>query len=511
MPSENPPSQRPSLGGQRSTSSVHSATDSPSTSPAQQGKQKGTKHVVGARGHARVSSNKGLHKLTKAHGNEGSHTDLKKLGRNSSSTTSLKKNSSHVSLKRNRSSADVSKRPASVHFEIGDQEPEDGWESSSASPALSRSASRSAVSSNQSSAKPSANNSQPQSPVQPSPTFKTKAPIVDGPEERSAHKADGKVITERLLQRTPSYNTTKMSLATATPTGRSSDSVNKSQGHSTSTVSSTPKIGSKDEVVSRFVGGSGTPNSPFLTDNKVEHHNKGDSTESKHEEVKRARSMGNLTGNLTLQDTSLHDEEEEESALAPRSRKSSTSHAYIPPQQSRTQQKLWLQRASSNIEPQQITPGSAINGLSSIHGGLGGSPLIGAGYDGRDPRIKIQLERTGLEYLVVRRHQDPVGKALKRLEKLPGMESNRRIPPNTNAKKSGGGAGAFGLSQSLKESRRSGKDKTQVASGARSSYEGQAGSQDDSGMNGRANEDDGVGALLRSIWEKSFDMSASAD
>lgn len=509
MPSENAPSQRPSLGGQRSTSSVHSATDSPSTSPAQQGKQKGPKHVVGARVHARVPSNKGLHKLTKAHGSEGSHTDLKKLGRNSSSTTSLKKNSSHVSLKRNRSSADVSKRPrssheqtkrpASVHFEIGDQEPEDGWESTSASPALSRSASRSA--SNQSSAKPSANNSQPQSPIQP--PSKTKAPVIDGPDERSAHKADGKVITERLLQRTPSHNTTKMSLATATPTGQPSDSVNKSQGHGT--LNSTPKIGSKDELVSRFVGGSGTPNSPFLNDNRVEHHKKGESRESKHEEVKRARSMGNLT-----QQESSMNEDEEESALAPRSRKSSTSHAYIPPQQSRTQQKLWLQRASSNIEPQQITPGAAINGLTGIHGGLSGSPLIGAGYDGRDPRIKIQLERTGLEYLVVRRHQDPVGKALKRLEKLPGMESNRRIPPNS-AKKSGVGAGAYGLSQSLKESRKIGKDHTAVASGARSSYEGQSGSQDDTGMNNRANEDDGVGALLRSIWEKSFDLSASAD
>jgi len=158
-----------------------------------------------------------------------------------------------------------------------------------------------------------------------------------------------------------------------------------------------------------------------------------------------------------------------------------------------------------------MTTGVAINGLSSIHGGLGTS-LVGAGYDGRDPRIKLQLERTGLEYLVVRRHQDPVGKALKRLDQLPGAEKNRRIPPTQqNGKKGeGAGAGRYGLSQSLKESRNKSKDKGATTNGGRSSFEG-VGSQDENGINGRGEEDEGVGALLRSIWEKSFDLSASAD
>jgi hypothetical protein len=139
---------------------------------------------------------------------------------------------------------------------------------------------------------------------------------------------------------------------------------------------------------------------------------------------------------------------------------------------------------------------------------------VGAGYDGRDPRIKLQLERTGLEYLVVRRHQDPVGAALKRLSVLPGVERNRRIPASQAPKKGDGGGGSvgrYGLSQSLKEGKgRSGKDKA-VSSGTRSSYEGHEGSQDDAGMSGRAEDDDGVGAILRSLWEKNFDLSASAD
>ena len=242
MPSEHaqPSAQRPELGGDRSTSSIHSQTDSPSTTPPQHNsKSKGHKHVVG-RTHARVPSSKSLHKLTKAHGNEGSHTDLKKLNHNSSAT-SLKKNSSHTSLKRNRSSADVPKRPkssqgqvkrpTSVHFEIGDQD-DGGWEeaSSSASPALSRSASR--LSSHQSSAKPSANNSQPQSPLH-SPSSKSHTATTDGGNERQSVRptTDAKIITERLLQRTPSHNTTKMSLATATPTVGGNHSPDRSEAH----------------------------------------------------------------------------------------------------------------------------------------------------------------------------------------------------------------------------------------------------------------------------------------
>jgi hypothetical protein len=437
-------------------------------------------------------------KLTKAHANEGSYTDMKRLTKNSSSATNLKKDSSHSNLRRNRSSADVTrrvreeqpKRPVSVHFEIGDQDQEDGWEeaSSTASPTLSRSVSRSAVSSNRSSAKPSATNLQQHSPVQ------SQAPTqaADGSSQRqhARHSTEGRIITERLLQRTPSHNTTKMSLATATPTSASylPDDISKSQD---STAAGTPKTGSKGEVVSRFVGGSGTPSdgSPFLHNRKHEAQDAGD-------DVIRVRSMGNLS----RQSSSGRDDEE--SALVRRPRHPSQAHAYIPPQQSRTQQKLWLQRASSNIEPQQMAPG-AMNGLSGLHGGLGGPSLVDADDDGRDPRTRIQLERTGLEYLVVRRHQDPVGAALKRLEKLPGMERFRKIPAHQQgAKKGEDGAGRFGLSQSLKDVHAK-KDKGAVAEGARSSYEVQPGDAE--------RREDGVTSLLRSIWDKSFDLSASTE
>ncbi|KAI6708410.1 hypothetical protein JHW43_009070 [Diplocarpon mali] len=490
------------LGRHLPTASVTSQTDSfLSHSPHQHGKPKTQKHVVGARTHARVLSNKGLQKLAKPHGADGSHTDLKKLARNASSTT-LKKNSSHVHLKRNRSSADVPKRskapvnqgkePASVHFEIGDQE--EAWESSSASPALSRSASRPA--SNHSSSKPSADNSQSHSPPQ-SPEGKNKGSSALGLNDKQgvSHSADAKVITERLLQRVNSHQTTKMSLATATPavSTYTPDSPEKSQS---STVNGTPSVGSGQEVVSRFVGSSGTPseNPPFLQNVKGEGRAKQAS-----DDIKRAKSMGNLTRPDQERD------DEEESVLAPRSRKSSTGNAYVPPQQSRTQQKLWLQRASSNIEPQQMAPGGTMNGLAGLHGGLGGTSLVGAaGYDGRDPRIKLQLERTGLEYLVVRRYQDPIGQAIKRLSQLPGAEKNRRIPRHA---KNSENTGRYGLSQSLKESRNRGPK----SNGANSSYECQSRSPEDEHISERGNDNSDQGAVLRGMWDRSYDLSASAD
>lgn len=130
---------------------------------------------------------------------------------------------------------------------------------------------------------------------------------------------------------------------------------------------------------------------------------------------------------------------------------------------------------------------------------------MGAGYDGRDPRIKLQLERTGLEYLVVRRHQDPVGAALKRLASLPGVERNRRIPVsqgkkdgNGTANGGSGSVGRYGLSHSLK-----GKEPARNVNGG-GSHESVP---EETGREG----DEGVGVLLRSMWEKGFDLSASAE
>jgi hypothetical protein len=573
MPTDTPQS-RPKFEGylsnssercQRRSSNQETSSDSPSnTPPSTSHKVKGVKpHVVGARLHTRVPSHgKALHKLTKAHLAEN-HVTTKaqrrpispatspdnllmkrsgsepKLSRNGS-TTSLKKNSSQVSLthKRNRSHVEV-KRPKSagalkrsasqpgvnnnkglnkttVHFDLGNDGQDDGWTeaSGSASPELSRAGSVGGHSSGRSSGnKPaSANNSQPHSPT----TLKTRE-WTPNRQNDNHPTLDAHQITSRLLQRTPSLNAPpKMSSISVTATARNQSP--EPFGRSSSTLNGTPRNTHEDELSSRFVNAnsaSGTPGStsPFLSQTSSDPKPDPADLDSTH----RAKSMGNLNSRTTSDDS-------DERPLAPRSRKSSKgTHTYIPPQQSRTQQKLWLQRASSNIEPQQMAPGAAINGLGLGIGMPGirpGAPLVGAGDDGRDPRIRLQLERTGLEYLVVRRYQDPVGRALKRLDKLPGANKHRRIPSQRHLDRNGATADStsqrsLGLSQSLRETRRVNRDGAREngavsASGARSSYEPVVvhGSVESERS---AETEDGVSAILRSMWQKNLDLSASEE
>lgn len=479
-----------------------------------------------------------------------------KLPRNGS-TASLRKNLSQVSLKRNKSAAEV--RPKSsghprrlqsqgtkavVHFEVGLEanddanEDADGWteaSGSASSPVLSRKSSVGGMQSGSTSARQSANNSVPQSPTGRKNLGMSAPDTSSFSQNERFQTPDAREITSKILKRTPSHSAApKISSISATvaPGGRSPESLSKSQG---STLGSTID---KTEI-SRFIGSnSGTPSdSPFINNaakSNLHSSNKpnGDLTQSK-----RAKSMGNLT----RQGPPSSDEEDTEGgALAPRSRKTSTSN--FNPALSRTQQKQWLQRASSAIDPQQISRDRFSN-LPPFGPGI---PLLGTSHDGRDPRIRMQLERTGLEYLVVRRYQNPVGAAIKRLDKLPGAEKWVRIPSSgknkasTVGKKSrplsenlGLGAASLGLSQSLKESVRhsvngvgavkNGQSQRQGESrSSRSTFEGKtshgqglgSGAESDLSGSGNANGEggsNGVKETLRSIWEKSFEMSASQD
>lgn len=551
---EGQPSDRPALQHEhrRSSSSrlqrqTDTSSDSPANSPpstAYKAKSGTRAHVVGARLHKRVPSyGTNLHKNTKPH--TEAHTSSKaprrpaspgpsasppsetmphvssetKLPRNGS-TTSLKKNHSQVSLKRNRSTAEINYRPksasglkrtlsqpglkkkdlrrASVHFDIGHDANEDGWTeaSNSASPSLSRTNSV-GRSSGQNSAKlpASANRSMAPSPDE-SPRRSTD------PSHNTLHRTvtpDARQITDRLLQRTSSHSAApQMSsiMASATASAGSPDPFGRSATTAPGTPGTPAIVGSnEEEITSRFVGSTaGTPgeNSPFPNRTTQRNELKTDLSAAK-----RVKSMGNLSRHNSSTDG------DEERALAPRARQSSTSGAtYNPNIQSRTQQKLWLQRASSNIEPQ---PG--------IHGIPNGNTLVGANYDGRDPRVRVQLERTGLEYLVVRRYQDPIGMSIKRLTRLPGVDGSRLIPHQQKAHQRNGSmaSGKYGLSQSLKETKgQEPRTKSSAASvktnGARSSYEA---SQQDSESD--KEENDAVEAILRRLWDKNLLDASSVE
>ena len=505
------------------------------------------KHAVGHRLHSRVPSTRALQKL-KAHAAERERlqrrpsppasptttSPLKRVGSEpklsrEGSAEGLRKAGSHVNLRRNKSHGEVKKAKGagamrrtashtsvqhqklqrmSVHFDLGTdgdgEEQDDGWTeaSGSASPNLSRSGSVAGASSGRSSAKAaSAANSKPPS-VAASPT-KTR----DWTQGPDAHQ-----ITSRLLQRVPSHSAApKMSTISATATTSSSTPL---AAPSTSAVSAdsgptTPHTDShKSPLVSRFKGpasSSGTPasTSPFLQARPS----------SPASAPARATSMSNLAASGGPDDSSSDDR-----ALAPRARRTSTH--YVPPQQSRTQQKLWLQRASSNIESVQLAPAGALGlGLGGLPGlglgmgmGMGAtSPLVGSlgmgyggGGEGGDPRIRMQCEKTGQGFLVVRRYQDPVARGLRRLR---GKGEGRVIP--------GGGRGA-GLSQSLKEGRARGG-----VAGASGSVEGRAAALRSSfdGVNseggsvgsGVGGQDEGVAAILRALWERGGEAGVSTE
>ncbi|KAL7622380.1 hypothetical protein AAE478_007884 [Parahypoxylon ruwenzoriense] len=514
------------------------------------------KYVVGGgtstRIHGRVSSSKALYnkhhtsstsKLTRrapspspernsmvAQTHRRTTSDVKLQGDTSSSN--LKKDPSHLNLKRNRSHVEVGKRSKStanikrsssykevnklkgaksqVHFDLGSDQ-EDEWvdASASASPYLSRRGS--AVGSENSPGGKTLHgegNSQPPTPHQESPVRKQEA----SPGRETAQH--NQYITSRLLQRTPSSSAPPQMSTETVSVHPHSGSPESQVSRGPASLYGTPKTGTlvgsgQEELTSRFVnGGSGSganadSGSFFAPTRTASNRNDG---------VRRPQSLSNLNQNYR---TSISDDESD-SALAPRTRKS--VYRAAPAEKSRTQQKLNLQRASSSIEPTQAVSGVGVVGVSPLVGGTG--------YDNRDPRIGKLLERTGMEYLVVRRYQNPIARSIARLSHLPGADKTQHIPNqngsngNVNGKRTSalGGAGRLGLSQSAGDAAKSRpatprRAASVRANGANSSFEAEEERLHDriSGSSYVDGEDDGVSALLRNLWEKSMDLSASQD
>ncbi|KAI0009179.1 hypothetical protein F4779DRAFT_386288 [Xylariaceae sp. FL0662B] len=453
-----------------------------------------------------------------------------KLSRGPSSPT-FKRNASHSSLKRNHSHAEIGKRTKSatslkrssshkdvhklkgakgqVHFDLGVENQEDEWvdASASASPYLSRRGSVVSTGQSSANAQDGEGNSRRQSPEpEPEPERPTNQREPSPELETSQHN---KYITSRLLQRTTAHSAPpQMSaeIASVAPHSGSPES-QESRGPSSlyGTLRNSALVGSgPEDVTSRFVNehGSGTngESGSFFTSAQI--------TGRRSDSMRRPQSLGNLA---RARQTSISDGEDD-SALAPRTSRSVYRPA--PAEKSRTQQKLNLQRASSSIEPTQAGGGVRV---------VGASPLVGgSGYDNRDPRVGKLLERTGMEYLVVRRYQNPIARSIARLSRLPGADKNQRIPPRQSG--SNGAALAktptsrVGPSQSFGDGAKSRpatpRRSTSIrTNGANSSFEAEEERLQDriSGSNYVNGDDDGVAALLRNLWDKNLDLSASQD
>jgi hypothetical protein len=514
----------------------------------------------GARLHARVPSTKGLSKhntsasSTKlnrrvtspspdrntglAAGHRRHHSSEVKLSRDPS-TTSLKKNHSQTSLKRNRSQVEVGKRnkhqtqlkrsssekavskfkssKSAVHFDLGNDGQDDEWidASSSASPYLSRRGSVNTSGQSSGNAQGSAVGSPAEGvsgEEEPTPLAEPQKLLFAGDKEHS------RTLTSKLLQRTPSHApTTGVSNTMAMARAASPDS-----RHSASTLSVTPAepqgvVGSngQEEVTSRFV--SQTAASSFTGSGP-----------------RRPRSIAEGRDDDDLTDKEDAGVTSSAIATTARSREAGTVAA-VPSEKSRTQQKINLQRASSSMEPVRHRH-SGMGGFAAEVAEVAGPLLGGAGYDGSDPRVTKLLERTGVEYNIVRRYQNPVARSLVRLAQLPGNDSARRIPRPGTASGAGNrssvnlaAGGQFGLSQSFRDVRDGASGARRPATprrahtSVRNSGTGSSLDTDDGGasrlhegqglsgaslVNG--DDDDGIQAILRSMWDKStLDLAAS--
>ncbi|RSL77546.1 hypothetical protein CEP51_008977 [Fusarium floridanum] len=518
------------------------------TSPADENQQQTQRNASGNTSHHRTASDAKLSSRESSSANLTRNSSQAKLGKSSSQTKLFKspsqsrivKSPSHSKLKRNRSHTEIGKRNRSaelkrassttivyqtqtsggksqVHFDLGNDGQDDEWvdASGSNSPYLSRKGSLN--SSNHSVHHPDdhAATSRPITPVDPVPSAQAghqdqpEQPPMSSPERITSHQKG--YLTSRILQRTPSHGAPPQMTADLAQVAPQRFAPASAEGRDSGTL-----MGSnQDELTSRFVEAAG---SGLTSEGSFYRPPRGDYRYD--DTPQKPRSIASISGDREGPTSAPQQKDEvDDSALAP---KSSRRTAGPPAQTSRTQQKLNLQRASSVIEP-----GQAVGGVGGV---VGHTPLIGVGgpgYDGansRDPRVGKLLERTGMEYLVVRRHQNPISRSIDRLNRLPGMDKSLRIPSASIG--SANGKRSLDLTMrhhtrnvSMPDARRPVTPKRPNSvrtNGAASSYDG---ADDDGRLTDRLSgsslvggeEEDGTAALLRNLWEKSMELSASTD
>ncbi|PHH77844.1 hypothetical protein CDD82_3341 [Ophiocordyceps australis] len=502
-------------------------------------------HHVG-RPHARIPSSKAIHKQH-AHAHGHSHAATKhSLTRPSTSpdaahstsqlpahrraisevklaskglTPSLPKSASHTSLRRNRSHAQVAKRDrlnrsasgsghqaakstkSQVHFDLGSGDPDDDWvdASGSNSPFVSRKGSLSSNGPLSVRAASSATTSRPHTPTRPASLRPDDSPSSE--RQTSQHK---EYLTSRLLQRTPSHGAPpKMTADVA----KASHSHNFTSSHmAESAVPSHESSSQKDALTSRFVDSASTGSG--LTSHGSFYHGPHVATRRTDELRPRPSSMADLSHVEDAIDAAPT-LERDDSVLIPRTARRDGA---LPAETSRVQQKLNLQRASSVLEPNQAATGGVA---------AGASPLIGArvpGFDGGngcDPRVGKILDRTAMEYLVVRRYQDPVSQSLSRLGRLSATDAHQKTPrPNgspINGKRSVETTGRHSRNVSMPLAHKTTSVPSRTSStrtiGAVASFEASQFGRADESLCGSSlsgfEDEDATTALLRNLWDRS--------
>jgi len=317
---------------------------------------------------------------------------------------------------------------ASVHFDAGSDEEEevgdDGWteESASQSPTTTRSNTRSNsvvldaqhklaernMETNR--GDPSQVDAVRQPPAQAAQKLPDRTrlqPSSNGGSSHNSRPPDADMITSRLLQRSASHTVPPQTTAVAATVEASTDRHTLLSHSAGSTLVDTP---GKD-LVSRFMDGDGSAGTPhdgaYMSSRKsTKSEGGGDLDKSK-----RNKSMPNVNGADTPNRT-------------PSRSGATTPTTNLPP--SRTQQKLMLQRASSNIEPHKLVPVTLprTGGPTFLQSGI----HYNANGEGRlDPRLQQQFNHVEVEYKVVRRYRNPLADSIIRIQQIPGVSRIPRI------------------------------------------------------------------------------------
>lgn len=353
-----------------------------------------------------------LSKLTKAH----SHKNVHKLGKGDGKA---KRNSSHLKLQ------EAEHEHATVRFDLGDEEgQDDGWTEGSASQsptttrdntrpnsAIIEQASRPTSAPAEIETSPSNERYPPvaspvvqpersSSPESPPPAVPQSIPQSTSNKLHALRHPDADRITSRLLNRNVSFTALPKVSEVSAPAMVIGD------GHkakmSIRSQSSTLNETTGSELVSRFVNGASTSATPRETgflpahyENPEDEDHAGMFRNMSTPNITRAQSRANVKG------------------------AAATTSLVMPA--SRTQQKMWLERASSTIEPQQVRP-MRITRLGS------GFPFHAVGGEGGiRPTMRSQFEQTDVEYKRIRMYQNPLADAITRLQKS-GALPKTKVP-----------------------------------------------------------------------------------
>jgi hypothetical protein len=242
---------------------------------------------------------------------------------------------------------------------------------------------------------------------------------------------DADMITSRLLQRSASHHVPPQTTSVAATVQSASDRHNL-LAHTAGSVGSTLVDTPGRDLVSRFMdgdGSAGTPHDGEYMASRTSNNGEGADLDNS----KRNKSMSNVSGGADTPSKTPQ-------------RSGATTPTNLPP--SRTQQKLMLQRASSNIEPHKLVPvtlprtGGPTFLQSSIHYNTNGEGRL-------DPRLQQQFNHVAVEYNVVRRYRNPVTDALVRIYQIPEMSRKSRMPKSPSA--NGFTTGASSLSASFND------------------------------------------------------------